>query len=198
MRMPLLCLCLLLTCFASLNAQSLRELLEFTQSGCPSYAPSPIDRTAIARTDFIDFHILAAFLPPGAYQVRVFADGRVERETSWCPLHPEDKTIYVDPEVAKKLLIRARDGGFRQLCATYTFVRWPGLNRDGNETSLTLSLQGQSKTVLNSLGKPPAIYNELTDAIQRISPMEKFSYQHFTPERKAECEAIRAKRMSHQ
>lgn len=206
MRKPLLWLCLLLTCFASLHAQSLRDLvakqppLEFTQEGCPSHAVSvPIDQTPIAPTDFIEFDVVAAFLPPGPYQVRVFADGRVERETSWCPLHAEDRTIYVDPEVAQKLLVRARDGGFRQLCARYTFAMRPDLNVDGNETSIMLSLHGQSSTVVNSLGKPPSIYNELSDAIAKISPMRKLAdYYNFTPERKAECDAIRAKRMRQQ
>ena len=121
--------------------------------------------------------------------------GRIVRETQWCPLHSTDKTIHVDPEVARRLLIRAHDGGFRQLCAFYTFVRQPGLEVDGNDTSLKLSIHGQSNSVRNAVGKPPAIYDELEEAIQKLSPMKKLAqYSSFTLGRKAECDAIRAKR----
>lgn len=155
----------------------------------------PVNQTPISPADSIELDRIAAFSPIGPYQIRVFADGRIERETPWCPLHPTDKTIHVDPEVARKLLTRAHEGGFRQLCAVYSFVPRPGLSVDGIETSLKLSIHGQSSNVRNSIGKPPAIYDELEEAIKKLSPMEKLAnYTSFTPERKAECDAIRAKR----
>ena len=170
--------------------------MQFTQEGCPSRASSIImNQTPLSPADFIELNRIAAFSPIGPYQIRVFADGRIERETPWCPLHPNDKIIHVDPDVARKLLIRADEGGFRQLCAVYTFVPRPGLSVDGNETSLKLSIHGQPSTVLNAVGNPPAIYDQLEEAIQKLSPMEKLAnYSGFTPERKAECDAIRAKR----
>jgi hypothetical protein len=156
-----------------------------------------INETPVAPTDSIELDIITAFSPTGPYQIRVFADGRVERETPLCPLHPQDKIIYVDPKVAQKLLIGARNGGFRQLCASYSFVTQPGHIVDGDETSLTLSIGGKSHRVHNCLGNPPAIYDVLTAAIQELSPMKELaSYSSFTPERKAECDAISAKRLS--
>jgi len=197
MKKSLLCLCLFLTaCAAQQPGQTPSPTaLQFTQEGCPSGASSMVMKQApLSPADFIELDRIVAFSPIGPYQIRVFADGRIERETPWCPLHPHDKTIHVDPEVARKLLIRADEGGFRQLCAFYTFVPRPGLSVDGNETSLKLSIHGQSSTVLNTVGKPPAIYDELEKSIQKLSPMEKLAnYGSFTPERKAECDAIRAK-----
>jgi hypothetical protein len=140
----------------------------------------PIDRTPIAATDYIELNNIVAFSPIGPYQVRIFAKGRVERKMPGCS--NEAIMNSMSPEVAQKLLNRAREGGFLQLCAVYKLVPQPGLNVDGDETSLTLSLHGKAKTVLNSLGNPPVIYHELTDAIKEISQIGKF---------KAACDAAR-------
>lgn len=188
---------LFLTACAALPAQPPGQTaIQFTQEGCPpSVSSMPMNQTPFSPADFIELDRIAAFSPIGPYQIRVFADGRIEREVPWCPLHPNDKTIHVTPEAARKLLIRARDAGFRQLCAVYTFVQRPGLSVDGIETSLKLSIHGQSSSVRDSVGNPPAIYDELEEAIQKLSPMDKLAgYASFTPERKAECDAIRARR----
>jgi hypothetical protein len=151
----------------------------------------------ILPTDYVELDYIVTFMGPIPYQLRIYADGRVERETPSCPLHPGDRTAHVDPDAARKLVTRARDGGFSQLCARYTFVERPGRHIDGNATSLTLSLNGKTKTVINSLGKPPDIYQELSDAIEQLSPMRQLAdYFKFTPERKAECDAIQEKRFA--
>jgi hypothetical protein len=170
--------------------------LEFKQEGCPNNAQSTgADQAWILPSDYVELDYIVTFMGPMPYQLRIYADGRVERATPVCPLHLEDRTAHVDPDAARKLVTRARDGGFGQLCARYSFVNQPGRYIDGNETSLTLSLKGQTKTVINSVGNPPGIYNELSDAIEQLSPMGHLAdYFKFTPERKAECDAISQKR----
>lgn len=190
MKTLLLCLCMLLVGSDLLGGQPGRVLpqrtsVEFAQQGCPSNAQSrPLDRAPIAPNDYIEFRVIAAFSPMGPYRIRAYGDGRVEREMAGCLVHPHGSAIRVAPDTAQAVLIQARDGGFRQLCSEYTFVPQPGLYMDGDETALTLSLHGQEKSVLNSLGRPPLLYHELADAIKKISPMDKF---------KAECDGSSTK-----
>ena len=185
MKASLFCVWLVLACCASLDGQSGPGLpgenpAQFAQRGCPTNAQSiPVDGTPISQTDFLEFKVVAAFSPMGPYRIRVYGDGRVEREMTQCAVHPGGSTIRVSPDAAQTVLNRARDGGFRQLCSMYRFVPRPGLRVDGDETALTLSLHGQAKTVVNSLGRPPSLYNELADAIEKMSPMGEL---------KAECD----------
>jgi hypothetical protein len=94
--------------------------------------------------------------------------------------------MRASPEVAKKLLEQARDGGFCRLCAQY---RYPGFVFDAGSTGLTLSLHGKSKSVADDAGKPPPLFRELADSIEAISPMDNLADpRKFTPARSVECE----------
>lgn len=171
MKWPLLGLCLLVASCDSRPGQSPPESTnQYAQDGCPAKtASAPAGQTQLAPTDFVEFNVITAFSPLGRYRVRVFSDGRVEREIPGCLLNKQDTGLQVGPEIAQKLIVRTRDGGFNQLCSDYSLVPQPGTVVDGDETSITLSLHGQSKTVRDTLGNPPAVYFDVSKAIQGIA-----------------------------
>jgi hypothetical protein len=175
------------------------------REGCPLIAwMIPINHSEILPGDYIQLRVLSAGpFSKEPYYVRIYSDGRVERDTIWtvrgetfgCPLHPADRTFRISSAVAQRLLIRARDGGFCRLCSKY---QYPGMIFDAGSTELTLSLHGKSKNVWNHAGSPPLLFDELTEGIWAISPMDNLADpMKFTPQRSAECEAFLEEQESH-
>jgi hypothetical protein len=175
------------------------------RSGCPLLAwLMPIDHSELLPGDYIEVREFSA----GPYSweplyVRIYADGRVERDTVvtirgemiGCPLHAADRTARIRQEDAQKLLIRARDGGFCRLCDSY---RYPAHVYDAGSSEVTLSLHGKSKSVWNSLGKPPQLFGELIDSTLSLSPMDELADpMKFSDQRSAECEEFLEKQNHH-
>jgi len=172
------------------------------RSGCPLVAwIVPIDQTTILPQDYIELHSSA--IGPTEFEpivVRIYASGRVERETQetirgetfGCPLHEPEKTINISPISAKALLTRARDEGFCRICDEYEKV---GV-MDGGVEEIRLSLHGKVKSVWDHNGNPPPIFGELDREIWELSEIEALAdTRKFSPERKAECQKIEEERL---
>lgn len=186
---------------AGFGLWSLAERLNlFPRSKCPIFARiMPLNRSEIEASDYIEFDGMA--IGPHIYEpvhVRIYASGLLERDTVMrigsrdfgCPLHDADKTLRIPAATARTLLERARDGGFCRLCGSYHHDVM-----DGGIDVGTLSLGRSRKSVWNHNGEPPALFDDLADRILAVSGIHELADRSkFSPERKAECEAIEAAR----
>lgn len=148
----------------------------------------------LSPTDFIELNQSATKLLP--VHIRVYADGRIDRDTvttafghtTGCPLEA-NRAIKVAPEEAKRVIETARSQGFYALSSSYAA---PVV--DLGTSVLTLSVNGQEKSVSDHAGDPPPLFWELVDSIRKLSPMEEFIYPwRFSAERKAACAEFRAR-----
>jgi hypothetical protein len=99
-----------------------------------------------------------------------------------------DKTTQVSPEVATKLIARARDGGFCWLCGSY---HPRGRVFDAGTEIIELSINGEVKSVSDSAGNAPPLFQELSDAVGKLSPMDQFTdHRKFSPQRAKKCEGF--------
>jgi hypothetical protein len=164
---------------------------------CPILAwLHPISKTPIASDDYIEVDAGGGWTSWEPIHIRIYGDGRVERDTVettrgntfGCPLHPDQRSLHIPAEVARKLLLRARDGGFCRLCAIY---QYPAMIFDAGSETLTLSLGGKRKSVWNHEGNPPPLFGELDDTIGKLVPMRDLADTgKFSPARAAECDAF--------
>jgi hypothetical protein len=168
------------------------------QEDCPILAwLHPIDRIPIKPDDYIELRSWSAGPYSGEpIHIRIFADGRLERDTveivdgntDGCPMEEGDKIKLISAKVATALIASARDGGFCRLCRSY---HQPGFVFDGGGATVTLSLNKKVKTVSYSNIPPPPLVGELEGRIGLISPMSEFANpQKFSPARAAKCEAF--------
>jgi len=166
-----------------------------SKSGCPMLAwLLPLPHKQVVPSDYIELEADGGLTPWEPVTVKIYGDGRVERDTtrrghdgwiSGCPLHPADNHIQIPAQAAKDLLQRAQAGGFCRLCDAYTF---PGEIMDAGSSEVTLSIGGQVKSTWNHAGTPPQLYNELETTIWHLSSLIVFvDTRQYSPERKAEC-----------
>jgi hypothetical protein len=153
----------------------------------------PISHDPIAAWDYLDLKLLPGLSPWQPFEIRIQADGKVERTSKVCPLNPADSRTEIDPARARELLAFARDQGFCRLCSLYR----PPSNVtvfDAGASRITLSTAGQVKSVSNSAGSPPKFFYELERRAILLSGIEPLiDTAKYTAERKTFCEEYREK-----
>jgi hypothetical protein len=155
----------------------------------------PLSKAPVQSTDSLE---LVTFVgkPTTPYTVRIYGDGRVERDTvvwlmpvlsTGCPLHDADKHLQIPAAQAAALIAKARDGGFCRLCQIYESTH--ASENDGYD-QLTLSFHGKTNRALNSSGNPPPLFPELVSSMSKFSSIPDYATAHRpSKERMTECNA---------
>jgi hypothetical protein len=176
------------------------NLPQRTTLGCPILARlRPLSKAPVVATDFLEYTLYGGSdLVP--YTVRIYGDGRVERDTlvpsfapthfppTGCPLHDADKHFRIPAAQANALISKARDGGFCRLCQLYQQAK---STHDGDFVGLTMSFHGKTNSVSNISGNPPPVFAELVGPFKAFSSLPDYATTHHpTRERMRECIAF--------
>ena len=169
---------------------------------CPILARlKPLSKAPVEAADSLE---LVTFVgkPMTPYTLRIFGDGRVERDTvvslmpgisTGCPLHDPDKHLQIPAAQAAALIAKARDSGFCRLCQIYESTH-PSKN-DGYD-QLTLSFHGNTNKALNSSGNPPRLFADLVSSLSIISSIPEYATTNRpSRERMTECNAYNKAQM---
>jgi hypothetical protein len=160
---------------------------------CPLLALlKPLSKAPVQPTDSLELVTFTRELVP--YTVRVYGDGRVERDTtitltsgstSGCPLHNADKHLRIPTAQAVALISSARDGGFCRLCELYQPIHPAAY---GHLAQLTLTFHGKTTRVANLSPHPPQLVTELVTSFSTLPPLPDYATTHHpTREREIEC-----------
>jgi len=167
--------------------------------GCPILAwITPIHHNDIGPNDSLKL-TFGGGLGGGTGTIQIFGDGRLDRDSTitypdgvilGCPLHERDKHLHIDARIASAIVAKARDGGFCRLCARY---RYPGIIYDAGTQTITLTVSGKPHEVSNHAGSPPALFREISDAIEAATPEfpAYASWRTWSHEDEAECSAFK-------
>ncbi len=158
----------------------------------------PLPRTPVSTNDFLELRSWPGYSSWNPYTVRVYGDGRIERETTafidWrqntagCPLPEADRHGRIPSGEAASLIARARDGGFCRMCGVY---RAKDIVRDAGSAKLTLSLGGNIRSVFDSAGDPPPLFHDLAHEVEILTSIQRFADRStFSAKREAECNAF--------
>jgi hypothetical protein len=105
-----------------------------------------------------------------------------------CPQRTADKTAYIPRAIAQEVISEIRDKGFCRLCGSYTardFVY------DGGSSKMTLTLAGKRREASEQNGDPPKEFWAMEELVEKvIPPFPSNDPRTFSPDRKAECEAV--------
>jgi len=193
-------ICLALLAVAGFTGPALYRLFGPPTEGCPLFSRIlPIKAQPLSPSDYIEQDWFPGFSSWYPGHVRLYADGRIERDTTWtrhnglvvgCPLHENDKHAQIDPHAAQALINHAQQAGFCRLCSAYFPPRNVSVS-DVETSVLQLSIANSVKTVGQRAGDPPPLFRELNESMRRVSPMDLLAdTSKFTPNRAAECKAF--------
>jgi hypothetical protein len=161
---------------------------------CPLLAQfMPLSKAPVQATDSLE--LVTYIGKPGIpYTVRIYGDGRVERDTVisllptfhiGCPLHEPDKFLRIPAAQATAIIAKARDGGFCRLCEGYQSTHPAATD---SFDLLTLTFQGKTNRVANSSGHPPPLFNELVSSLNGLSSIPDYAKSDgSSPQRQVEC-----------
>jgi hypothetical protein len=147
---------------------------------CPLLAQiEPLSKAPVQATDSLEL-ITFDGKPRTPYTVRLYGDGRVERDTViylagfpfGCPLHEIDRHLRIPAAQADALISKARDGGFCRLCELYQATH---PSSDGTADQLTLTFHGKINRVANVSGNPPPLFAELANSLSTIAPIPDYA-----------------------
>jgi hypothetical protein len=197
-------ICLAIIALLAFNARTVYRFLRLLgppTEGCPLFSRLlPIKSLPLSPSDYIEHDCFPGLSSWNPGDVRIYADGRVERETTWkmrngfvvgCPLHEADKHARIDPQTAQALINHAQQAGFCRLCSAYFPPRNVSVS-DAGASVVQISIANHVKTVHDAAGDPPPLFHELGAAIDRLLPMDLLADNaKFSPERVAECNSFR-------
>ena len=182
------------------------DLPQRAKLGCPILDRiKPLSKVPVQATDSLEYtmHGGKGAVP---YTVRIYGDGRVERDTlipsiapshfppTGCPLHDADKRFQIPAAQANSLISKARDGGFCRLCQLYQSTH---PTSSGDFDQLTLTFHGKANSVANISGDPPPLFAELVGSFNAFSSLPGYATTHHpSRERMLECIASDRSRLS--
>jgi hypothetical protein len=164
---------------------------------CPILAQlEPLSKAPVQANDSLEF-VTFDTQYGGPYTVRIYGDGRVERDTIMslphatyhlgCPLHDPDKHLQIPTSQAVALIAKARDGGLCRLCRVYQPTH---STAEAGFEQLTLTFHGKTNAVANSSIHPPPLFTELRTAFTELPPLPDYvTTHHPTRQRMLECAA---------
>ena len=173
------------------------DLPQRSRLNCPLLAQlKPLSKASVQATDSLELSTFSG-KPSTPYTVRIYGDGRVERDTvisliggwnSGCPLHEVDKHLQISAAQANALISKARDGGFCRLCELYQPTH-PTL--DGSFHQLTLTFHGKTNSVANLSIHPPPLFAELVSSFSALPSIPDYATtEHPSRQRMLECNAF--------
>jgi hypothetical protein len=165
---------------------------------CPLLAQlEPLSKAPVQATDSLELVTYSSQIHT-PYTVRIYGDGRVERDTVLsllppsfhigCPLHDADKHLQIPAAQANALISKARDGGFCRLCELYEATH-PAA--DGSFDQLTLTFHGKTNRVANISVHPPTLFAELVNSFGALPSLPDYATTtHPSRQRMLECNAF--------